>query len=89
MGRTYNPQAFIKTISQKTEGKNIICPVCGGTKFTSTEYLSSVLIGTDTKDLNLGPTIPAGMLICQKCGHIDFFALGALGLLDHASDEEK
>ena len=41
-----------------------------------------ILIAEDTKNINLGPNIPAGMVICEKCGHIEFFAMGPLGLLN-------
>ena len=44
--------------------------------------MASILIGKDLESVSIGPTIPAGMVICQQCGHMDFFALGILGLLN-------
>ena len=80
--KKYNPQDFIDALKRKT-GPNIRqCPFCHGNRFTSTEQLASILIGDNIEHLSLGPSIPTGMIICQNCGHIDFFALGALGLLN-------
>ena len=79
--KKYNPKDFITALNQKAPNKQLICPFCQGTQFTSTEDFASILIGKDLAGINIGPSIPSGMIICQKCGHIDFFALGALGLL--------
>ena len=85
----YNPQDFISALEKK-RGTNIYptCPYCGGNHFTSTDKFASILIGDDLGSVNIGPSIPAGMVICEKCGHIEFFALGVLGLLNE-SDGSK
>ena len=78
----YNPNKFIEKLSEKMNGRNFpACPYCGGQKFTSTDSAASVLIGKDLSSISIGPSIPAGLAICEKCGHIELFALGALGLL--------
>ncbi len=80
--KTYNPNEFIAALKQHTNNRPIPpCPYCGGAEFTTTDSLASILIGKETNGIALGPFIPAGMVICQKCGHIEFFALGALGLV--------
>lgn len=80
----YNPQIFIDALSNKM-GRRIVpaCPYCGGQNFTSTDKFASILIGDETNSINIGPSIPSGMLICTNCGHIEFFALGSLGLLNN------
>lgn len=78
----YEPQKFIDALSQKTPNKQLICPYCGGGQFTTPEEFASILINKEMSSINIGPTIPAGMIVCSKCGHIDFFALGALNLLE-------
>lgn len=78
----YNPNEFIATLGAKMNGRNIPeCRYCGGKKFTTTQNFATILIGDDTKNISLGPNIPAGMVICENCGHMEFFAMGALGLL--------
>ena len=80
--KKYNSNTFINALVAKTNGRGIpICPYCGGNQFTSTDKLASVFIGDELDGINLGPTIPAGMVICENCGHLELFALGALGLL--------
>ena len=61
--------------------KKVKCPFCGGESFTTTDSLAAIIVGQDKTNLSLGPCIPAGMLICTNCGHVDFFSLGVLGLL--------
>ncbi len=80
--KEYNAENFIKVLRERTNNKEIKCDICGGNSFTTTEQFASIIIGKDLNSVQLGPQIPAGMLICEKCGHIDFFALGALNLLN-------
>ena len=85
----FNPKKFITQLGKKVNGRNIPnCPYCGGEKFTTTEKFATILIGEDLENLNLGPSIPSGMLICENCGHIEFFALGSLGMLEKKDGAE-
>lgn len=78
----YNPNEFIAALGKKMNRREIPnCPYCGGDKFTTTQNFATILIGYDTNNINLGPSIPAGMVICENCGHLEFFAMGPLGLL--------
>lgn len=78
----YNPKEFIVALSKKMNGREIPeCPYCGGKKFTTTRNFATILTGNDTNSINLGTNIPAGMIICENCGHMEFFAMGSLGLL--------
>ena len=86
----YEPQKFIdELIKRKRQQTPLKCPFCGHDKFTTTNSLASVLIGKDLNGVSLGPTIPSGMLICENCGHIEFFALGVLGLLPIKGDDDN
>ena len=78
----YNPKDFIAAIGSKMNKHRIPdCPYCGGNKFTTTQSFATILIGDDTKNISLGPNIPAGVVVCENCGHMEFFAMGSLGLL--------
>ena len=83
----YEPQKFINAIKGKVGEKRLICPYCSGSQFTTTEDFATVLIGKELTNINIGLSIPSGMIICQKCGHIDFFALGVLDLLKNKEEE--
>ena len=77
----YKPEEFINAINKKMlNNKMRACPFCGGEKFTTTGDVAAIVVGKDTNVFELGPIISSGMIICEKCGHIDFFALSALGL---------
>ena len=80
--KKYDAQEFVKTLTQKTNNKEIRCEICGGNKFTTVEQFASIIIGDDVNSMHLGHQIPAGIIICTQCGHIELFALGALNLLN-------
>lgn len=85
----YEPIKFISKLGEKVKGRDIPnCPYCGGEKFTTTEKFATILIGEDLENVNLGPSIPTGMLICENCGHVEFFALGSLGMLKRKEEPE-
>lgn len=78
----YKSKEFINVLSKKMNNNSVpSCPFCGGRKFTSTDKCATILIGDDIDEISFGQTIPSGMVICENCGHIDFFALGSLGFL--------
>ena len=88
----YNPKEFIEALGKKVNDRDVPnCPYCGGEKFTTTDKFATLIIGDDVKSLELGPSIPSGMIICENCGHIEFFALGSLDLLrgEGVSDNGK
>ena len=86
--RKYEPDRFIAAFKKAIGTRpSPACPFCGKRQYTTTDKMASVLIGNDLDGVSIGPTIPSGMLICENCGHIDFFALGVLGLLD--GEDEK
>lgn len=63
------------------------CPFCGGREFTSVKEFASITVNDNYEGIRIGTSIPAGIVICKKCGHIDLFALGALGLLPKKDKE--
>lgn len=75
----YIASRFIEEINKKA--KHLSCPFCGCNNFTTTESMAKIIIDKDFKAMDLGTTIPAGMIVCTNCGHMEFFALGSLGLL--------
>ena len=85
----YDPNLFITEIEKRiNNGRVPQCRYCGGNKFTTTDSMASILIGKELHSVSLGPSVPAGMIVCEKCGHIDFFALGALGFLQKEDEQE-
>lgn len=87
----YDPKEFKNILDKRIGEKKVKCPFCGGERFTTTDHLAAIMISQDKSNISLGPCIPAGMLICTNCGHIDFFSLGVLGLLnkDKQNDDSE
>ena len=78
----YDSSEFIKRLTDRINNHEYPnCPYCGGEVFTATENYAAVFIDKDFSNFSIGQNIPAGMVICEKCGHIELFALGALGLI--------
>ena len=87
--KEYDGKAFVNAVTKKTNGFNMAkCPFSGGNQFTTPEEFGSIIIGKDLHSINLGPSVPVGMIICQNCGHIDFFSLGILGLINNEEDNK-
>lgn len=88
--KKYDPKRFIDSLYRKTGKPGMPrCPYCGGNQFTSTDKFASIVIGEDLSGISLGASVPSGMIICEKCGHIEFFALGPLGLLDQSEEKNN
>ena len=64
-----------------------MCPFCGGKEFTSLKEFASIIVNDNYEGIKIGTSVPAGIVICRKCGHIDLFALGVLGLLPKKDKE--
>ena len=83
----YDSEKFVSALTEKVNSNGLPrCPYCGADKFTTTKEYGSLLINDDLDGLNIGPSIPMGLLVCMNCGHIELFALGALGLLNNADE---
>ncbi len=87
---SYKPNDFINALIPQINGKQVPnCRYCGGSNFTTTEDFATILVGKEMNSISIGPSIPAGMLVCEKCGHIEFFALGALGILNNKDGQNN
>lgn len=78
----YNPNKFIEVLSRKINNRIPPCPFCGGIKFTSTPEYANINLSDEIGNIKIGTSIPAGIVVCENCGHIEFFALGALKMLN-------
>ena len=84
----YDSQKFVRNFTEKIP-QIPSCPYCHGEQFTTIEQCASIIIGNDVGQLNLGAQVPAGMIICKGCGHIEFFALGSYGMLGESDKNGK
>ena len=87
--KTYDPNQFIEALMKRINNHSMPkCPYCGGNNFTTTDSIATILISKETQNVTLGPFIPSGMVICQKCGHIEFFALGPLEFITEEGENK-
>jgi hypothetical protein len=72
-------------IAQKIEEKGELkpCVRCGLQNFSLLDGFVSLPLTQEISNNVLlgGPNVPCAVVACTNCGHIDFHALGALGLL--------
>ena len=85
----YRPEEFIKALQKKMKRKYPSCPFCGNEQHASTKTLASILVGEDKELKAVKQTMPSGIIVCENCGHIDFFALGYLDLLGTENDKDE
>ena len=78
----FDSDEFLKVLDKKFKGRELPnCPFCGGQKYTTVSQYANIVVNDNFEGLELGTTIPSGIIVCENCGHIEFFALGALGML--------
>ena len=78
----YDAAAFITALNAKMQSRPMPkCPFCGGSNYTTPEQVATVPVGLTFNGLSVGQTAPCAMIVCTKCGHVDYFALGMLGIL--------
>jgi hypothetical protein len=80
---TYSPEFQERLLETLRERKaRAACEVCLENNWTVLDRPIAVLISKPGSGLSLGPHIPSAGLVCNNCGNIRMFALGALGLFE-------
>ena len=86
--QVFHSEDFVGALKTKLGNRFLpVCSFCGGTEFTTIKEFASINLNENFEGIRIGTSIPAGMIICKKCGHIDLFALGVLGLLPKMDKE--
>jgi hypothetical protein len=76
-------QDFKETVMAKLSERGIrpLCEVCGHNNWAVVDQPISIVVGGSSSGFSIPlPQIPAAGLICNNCGNVRLFALGALGL---------
>jgi hypothetical protein len=73
-------------IAKEIEAKGALkpCGRCGHQNFSLLDGFVSLTLSQEVSN-NLvigGPSVPCAVVACSNCGHIDFHAIGSLGLLN-------
>ena len=77
----YDPQKFIEILSDRINYDEIPeCPYCGSQQYTVIDKFATILLDDNPMTVTMGSAVPSGMIICNNCGHIEFFALRTIGL---------
>lgn len=79
MSEKFSEPNFRKAIMEKCPHPNP-CPFCGRTKYAPLDKFTMVQVQHQGTDIQFGESIPAAILVCSNCGHIDLFAMNPLGL---------
>ncbi len=88
--KKYNSSDFIHKLKENTDGHSLpCCRYCGGSDYTTPAEMATIFVANNFNGLQIGPTVPCAMVICKKCGHVDFFAIGILGLLPEDGAKSK
>ena len=80
MSMSYSENDFLNAIRLKCPNPQP-CPFCGALNYVTDPEMAMIPVQSSTDGLVIGKSIPCGILVCNNCGHVNFFALGALGLL--------
>ena len=76
-----------QNIAKRIEEKGALkpCARCGLQNFSLLDGFASIPLSQEISNNVIigGPNVPCAVIVCSNCGHIDFHALGALGLLNN------
>jgi predicted nucleic-acid-binding Zn-ribbon protein len=75
-------EEIVKKLQEKGAVKS--CSRCGHPKFSLLDGFISFPMSQEISN-NLivgGPSVPCAVVACDNCGHLEFHALGAIGLLN-------
>lgn len=88
MENSFNSKEAVNKLKEKGIS-NYTCPFCGGRQFSVNNELATISVTDEIKTINIGNYIPAAILICNKCGNLQFFALAKLGMIRNENGEGK
>ena len=80
MSSPYSSSDFLKALQKKCPSPQR-CPFCGNSSFSAAEEMVALQVQTSYEEIHIGTSIPCGIVLCLNCGHVNLFALGALGLI--------
>ena len=65
------------------------CPVCHGNSFGTQSDASMLFLTSKMDTIELKTYVPALLIYCSKCGHVDFFSVAKLyELMGEKNDDE-
>ncbi len=80
--KKYDSDLFYdQLVSRLQDNKFPPCRFCGCDKYATEVSYANILTDDRLGRASLDSSIPSGILICQNCGHMDFFVLGILDAL--------
>ena len=86
--KEFNQNDFIDALQRKfPSGQK--CSACNGMQFIVGKEYATIYLGKSFDSITLGPNIPAGVLVCSQCGHIELFSLGIMGLMPKGEKDDK
>ena len=88
MNKKIDGMDIVRALKEKGVG-NYICPCCGNNSFNVDNSVAAITVTEDPQVLSLGKYIPSAILVCNKCGNLQFFALKALGLMEDKNEKSE
>ncbi len=65
------------------------CPICGCRDFHCQPEPSTLLLTSKLNAIELKTYVPAVLVSCKKCGHIDLFSAVTLGAIEEGGDDDE
>lgn len=87
-GKSYDSARAIQELAKRGVTAPV-CPFCKGNKFSIAGEFAAINVSTTIGALDLGKHIPAAVIICEKCGNLQFFALARLGMIEGTEKTDK
>lgn len=79
-GKTFAHDRFLAALNEKAREISS-CRFCGKRKYGAVKQVTMLYVQDSFDSMAINRSIPCGAVVCEECGHVNLFALGALGLL--------
>ena len=88
MSKTFDINKAVQDLKQRGL-TNYKCPICGKSSFSCQGEPSTLLLTSKLNVIELKSYVPALLVTCETCGHIDAFNLLTLNAIIEGSDDDK
>ena len=88
MGKVFDSDKAINNLRRNGFG-DYRCPVCKNTSFSCQSEPSTLLLTSKFDTIELKTYVPAVLVSCNRCGHIDFFSAVKLEAYNEVSDPNE
>ncbi len=77
-----------REIKKKIKSEKFECPICHNKEFSILQQFATIPVSDTFGEFQISKVIPAAIVMCLRCGNIQFFSLVTLGIPEKKNEPE-